>query len=84
MLNDSPNVTAEISPVIESYYMQWSERFNGNYADARDVRKSALSARANTAIPARKWCLNSHRPCAGGGGGGRGGGGGGVCEDNAI
>lgn len=65
-----PNVTPEISPVIESYYMQWSERFNGNYADALAIRKSALSARANTAIPARKWCLNSHRLCAGGGGGG--------------
>lgn len=65
-----PNVTAEISPGIESYYMQWSERFNGNYAGARAVRKSALSARANTAIPARKWCLNSHRLSAGGEGGG--------------
>lgn len=66
--------------------MQWSERFNGNYAGARAVRKSALSARANTAIPARKWCLNSHRLRAGGeGGGGEGGsGGGGGCEDNAI
>lgn len=32
------------------------------------IHKSALSERANTAIPGRKWCLNSHRRRGGEGG----------------